>query len=385
MPLRRPASVLLLCLVAGIAAAQPAPSSRQAEVQAKLDAVRRELQTLAAAQHELAGERATELEALRRADRELAAAQTTLRDATEESARQQAALAELEVQRAQAEARLQTERGALASLVRALHAAGRHEQIRLLLAQDSVDELNRSLLYQRYLQRDRQRRAEALMGTLRVLADAEAALQTQAAIAQQAEQAQREALAALQTQRAAREALLADLDRRHEDGQARLRALGRDEAAMIALLESLRDVFADIPADIGKAGAIAGLRGRLPQPLVGKLRTGFAGTLPDGRASKGWWIEAEAGTEVTAVAHGRVAFADWMRGYGLLLILDHGDGYMSLYAGNDALLAQAGDWVSAGQPVGFAGKSGGATASGVYFELRRNGQALDPAAWVRRR
>ena len=168
--------LLLLCLAAGLAAAQPAPSSRQAEVQAKLDAVRRELQTLAAAQHALAGERATELEALRRADRELAAAQTMLRDATEESARQQAALAELEVQRAQAEARLQTERGALASLVRALHAAGRHEQIKLLLAQDSVDQLNRSLLYQRYLQRDRQRRAEALMGTLRVLADAEAAL-----------------------------------------------------------------------------------------------------------------------------------------------------------------------------------------------------------------
>jgi murein hydrolase activator len=87
---------------------------------------------------------------------------------------------------------------------------------------------------------------------------------------------------------------------------------------------------------------------------------------------------------VRAVGHGRVAFADWMKGYGLLLIVDHGDGYMSLYAGNESLLKDVGDWVQAGEQVAAAGRSGGQDASGLYFELRRNGRPVDPQGWLAR-
>ena len=105
--------------------------------------------------------------------------------------------------------------------------------------------------------------------------------------------------------------------------------------------------------------------------------------LPDGRGSDGLLIAGTAGAEVRAVAPGRVAFSDWLKGYGLLTIVDHGDGWMSLYAFNDALLKDVGDWVRGGEPLATVGSSGGQGRPGLYFELRRNGQPQDPKPWLR--
>ncbi len=378
---RRHCALWLLLALPWLAQAQ---GERQAEVSERLTKVRAELQQLAEAQRRLEGQRAAEVAALREADQSLAEARRVLTAAQAELATQQAALASLQQHRDDAAGRLAEEREALAALVRSIHAAGREEPLKQLLAQDSIDALSRTLVYQRYLQQDRQVRAEALIATLQVLADAEQALAEQRTLAERTAEQQQAALSILQSRRAEREQVIAGIDARYRDAKARQRVLGRDEAQLSALLDSLRDVFADIPDDLGAAQAIASLKGRLPRPLPGKLRSGYAGKLPDGRDSKGWWIEAAAGAEVRAIAHGRVAFADWMRGYGLLLILDHGEGFMSLYAGGDALLAEPGDWIEAGQGVASAGSSGGFPESGVYFELRRAGQALDPAAWLRR-
>jgi murein hydrolase activator len=98
----------------------------------------------------------------------------------------------------------------------------------------------------------------------------------------------------------------------------------------------------------------------------------------------GWLIQAQGGQEVSAVAYGRVAYADWLRGYGLILILDHGDGFMSLYAHNEALLRDVGDWVRPGDLIATVGNSGGVAETGVYFELRRNGRPVNPSGWFAR-
>ena len=107
--------------------------------------------------------------------------------------------------------------------------------------------------------------------------------------------------------------------------------------------------------------------------------------MPDGRASEGVLIAAAPGTTVRAVADGRVVFSDWMNGYGLILIIDHGNGYMSLYAHNDALLRDAGDNVKRGDALASVGNSGGQGRPALYFELRRNGQPVNPDAWLQRR
>jgi septal ring factor EnvC (AmiA/AmiB activator) len=125
--------------------------------------------------------------------------------------------------------------------------------------------------------------------------------------------------------------------------------------------------------------------GGLSWPVAGTLVASYGGTLPDGRRSTGVLIAAAPGTTVRAVADGRVVFSDWMNGYGLILIVDHGNGYMSLYAHNDALLRDAGDAVKRGDALASVGKSGGQDRAGLYFELRRDGQPVDPGTWLQRR
>ncbi|HST44900.1 MAG TPA: peptidoglycan DD-metalloendopeptidase family protein, partial [Luteimonas sp.] len=125
--------------------------------------------------------------------------------------------------------------------------------------------------------------------------------------------------------------------------------------------------------------------GGLGWPLSGTLLAGFGGRMPDGRSSSGVLIGAPAGTSVAAVADGTVVFAEWMTGYGLILIVDHGNGYMSLYAHNDALLRDPGERIKRGDAVANVGNSGGQGRPGLYFELRRNGQPVDPGSWLQRR
>ncbi len=125
--------------------------------------------------------------------------------------------------------------------------------------------------------------------------------------------------------------------------------------------------------------------GGLGWPASGDLLARYGGRLPDGRTSSGVLIGAPAGSAVTAVADGTVVFSEWMTGYGLILIIDHGNGYMSLYAHNDTLLRDAGDRVRRGDAVAKVGSSGGHGRPALYFELRRNGQPVDPSTWLQRR
>jgi murein hydrolase activator len=377
--------LVLLLACPGIALAQgdarPA-ATREAEAQQQLASLREQIRALGAAQAALDGERNAAARELRDADRTLAAAATALRETEAELARQAERLRELEAERATVADRLETQRDTLAALLRSAHALGRHHQLKLLLSHSDGARIGRSLAYQRYFQRERLRQIERLLAQLLELAEAQQSVDAQQQRLSAARIEQQQATDALSEQRDLQRARLETINTRFADGKARLAALGRDEAGLLRLLESLKDVFADIPTQLAGAGGFAGQRGRLRRPLAGSVLAAFGGTLPDGRRSSGWLIAAEAGTAVRAVAHGRVAFAEWLKGYGLLLIVDHGDGYMSLYAGNESVQKDIGDWVQPGDVVAAAGNSGGQPRSGLYFELRRNGQPIDPKGWL---
>ena len=127
----------------------------------------------------------------------------------------------------------------------------------------------------------------------------------------------------------------------------------------------------------------AAAKGTLPRPVRGKLRNSFGAKRSAGRLTwHGINFNARQGTAINAVYQGRVVFAEWLRGFGLMAIIDHGSGYMTLYGNADALLKQPGDWVESGEAVATAGNSGGQSRSGLYFEVRHKGQAQDPAAWL---
>lgn len=374
---------LALLLAAPVALAQDGRAAEERQAQQRLETLRGQIKAITTEQRAAEGERGEATRALREADARVSEAVRALRRTEAGIAHREQELRALEKEKALLEAGLSEQREALAALVRSAYALGRHEQLKLLLAQDRMADLARVLAYHRYFQADRQQRITGLVAELRELADVAQRIEQQRQELEAARQQQQAELAGLESERAERAAVLAKLEAGFKDRAARLAALGRDEKAVQAMLERLRDAVADIPRQVDDTRPFASRRGQLPRPLAGSVLAAFGGRMPDGRTSEGWLVAGTAGAEVRAVAPGRVAFSDWLKGYGLLAIVDHGDGWMSLYAFNDALLKDVGDWVRTGEPLATVGTSGGQGRPALYFELRRNGQPQDPKPWLR--
>jgi septal ring factor EnvC (AmiA/AmiB activator) len=374
-------------------AALAAPPANQAEAQKQLDVVRAEIQQLAQTQRKagtqrdaLAAQLATQADAL-------AAAAAALRDIETQLDAKRQALAGLESQRDDLQKKLDAQRGALADLLRAAYTLGHGSDLRVLLGQlapcaargdaaqqdcaagdEALQRIDRALTYSRYFQQDRVARIRSLAANLARLDDVRKAIadeqqQLQATLAERSSRA-----GELEAQRAAQQKLLAAADAVIQARGDKLQSLAAEERSLKALLERLRDVFSDIPRAMPDERPFAELRGRLPWPLDGAASAQNHGVL----------IASPPGSKVRAVAHGRVAYANWLRGYGMLLIVDHGDGWMSLYGGNEGLLREVGDWVDAGDIVATSGR-GESGVAGLYFGLRHGGQPVDPQPWLGKR
>ncbi len=349
----------------------------------KLDAVRVQIKALTEQQRAATGERGEAARTLREKEIALSVVARDVRGLDERIAAQQTKLDDLNAQRARLHTDLKVQREALAALLRSAYALGHNEELKLLLQQDDVAAIARVLTYHRYFQRAQLSRIDTLLGALAQLATIDDSIRSataQLAIARDTRSAEG---SKLEMERAQRAQFVAALDATLKDQGAHIAALGKDESALNSLLEKLRDVFADIPQQISGEAPFASLRGRLAQPLAGKTLIAFGAADDSGRRSSGLLLAAKSGTPVHAIAHGRVVFADWLRGYGLMVIVDHGDGYLSLYGCNETLLKEVGDWVDAGQTIATSGASGGQKTPGLYFELRAKGNPVDPRGWLR--
>jgi septal ring factor EnvC (AmiA/AmiB activator) len=367
----------------GLAVTPSERAAREAQMEAQLQVLKRRVVALALEQRRAEEEKSAVLTSLRAADDEVGKAQNAVEEAETEQQQLAAQLAEKESERAALAERLQTQRAALAELIRSAYAHGRHEQLKLLLAQDQVSDMVRALAYLRHVQADRAQRVEGLLTELEDLAALTAEVQKRQAALEDAAAEARSAVDALAAEREQRKKALAEMEASFRDRESRLAALGRDQRAVEALLADLRDALSDIPKQLDQDKPFASRRGELPLPVEGRVQWRFGAALPGGRVSEGVRFAAQRGAPVRVVAPGRVAYADWLKGFGLLLIVDHGEGWMSLYANNDALRASVGDWVQAGEVVARAGSSGGEPEPALYFELRRNGQPVDPRGWWR--
>ena len=205
----------------------------------------------------------------------------------------------------------------------------------------------------------------------------------------QAETALRERAAAteatkttLTDQRETRQATLAQISQQVQDDQQRLNVLQRDQARLNALLSELEAVAAATPPEPRMPFADA--QGTLAMPVSGTLKNRYGARRNADIRWRGWLIAADEGEPVRAVHGGDVIYADWLRGQGLLMVVDHGEGWLSLYAQNHSLLRGVGDRVSAGDIIAKAGASGGSETSGLYFEIRHRGEPVDPGEWIRR-
>lgn len=363
--------------------ADPKAASQEKEARQKLDAVRAEIKALAEQQRETEGERGEATKALRTKETELADVAKDVHVLDEKLAAQQADLDKLDAERTKLETALKSQRDALAALLRSAYALGRNEELKLLLQQNDVAAIARVLAYNRYFQRARVGRIDQLSSDLEDLAKVQDSIRAKTAELEATRNARASEGEKLETERGEREKLVDELEAKLKEQGARAAALGKDEKALASLIEKLRDVFADIPKQLSGAEPFASQRGRLPWPVQGKVARAFGAADESGRKSSGLLIGSKSGTAVHAVSHGRVVFADWLRGYGLMIIVDHGDGYLSLYGCNETLLKDVGDWVNAGETIATSGASGGQKTPGLYFEVRAKGQPVDPKAWLR--
>ncbi|MCD9004869.1 peptidoglycan DD-metalloendopeptidase family protein [Luteimonas sp. XNQY3] len=409
-----------LLLTALLVAALPvldAAAQNSRETERRLERVRKELRDVAAERRRLEGQRGAAARELRAADEQVSTSARALRDTRIKLAEEQAALETLQARRTELESTVETRRQELAALVRAAYTVGDEAALKLMLAQDRVADAGRLLTYHRYLQQQRSTRISELRAEMAELDGIEAAIQDRRAALEAAQAEQRAQLAKVEADRSRRAEAVKGIESRFSDRSAREKALGRDARSLERVLAQLREAARRAEAERRAAAAAARERearaareadaagrprppprpptqvartsapqvGGLGWPVSGSLLTAYGGKLPDGRSSTGILIGAPAGTSVKAVADGTVVFAEWMTGYGMLLIVDHGNGYMSLYGHNDGLLKSVGNAVRRGDTVASVGSSGGQGRSGLYFELRQNGAPVNPTTWLQRR
>lgn len=408
---------LLLVLLLAWLPGTPATAQDTRGAERKLQAIKRELKDVASERRRLETQRGSASQQLRQADEQVGQTDRSLRQTQERIQIERASLSQLRAKQARMRTTLKGAREELAALLRAADRQGRAGPLKSLLARDRVEDAQRLLTYHGYLQRARAQRIRLLTAQLAELDRVEAEIAQRTGQLTAAQRAQAGQLQQLQRDREQRAALVAQLEVKYADRAAREKALGRDARALEQLLAKLRIAAAKARAEqkriatqrareqaaAAKAARAQGLPpprptrapvqvasapppqvGGLGWPVSGALLAGYGRPMPDGRRSDGLLIAAGAGTPVRAVADGAVVYAEWMTGYGLLLIVDHGNGYMSLYAHNDALLKDAGATVKRGDPVATVGSSGGQGRASLYFELRRNGQPVDPSVWLRR-
>ncbi len=376
-------AMLIVAVLARAESVDPAREASEKEARQKLEQVRGQIRALTEELHTTRGEREQATAALRKQETAIAAAAGEVQAIDVQLAAQTTELRALDGKREALATRLRQQREALAVLLRSAYALGRSEELKLLLQQEDVGSIARVLAYHRYFQRARVERIDSLMVDLGQLAEVQEQIAAKRGELAATRATREIEVAALQAQRDERARLLAGLDGQLKDQTARLAVMARDEKGLLELLEKLHDVFADIPEKPSGAEPFASLRGRLPMPASGRILTGFGGRDDSGRALSGVLIGSPSGSPVHAIARGRVAYADWLKGYGMLLILDHGDGYMSLYGYNESLRKEVGDWVAAGDTIASSGNSGGQKVAALYFELRLKGKPLNPKSWLR--
>jgi len=401
-----------------VLAAQAAPA-RPDNAAAELKAVHGQIEKL---KKELAANESQKSEAadaLKESELAISEANRTLASLNEARAATAEELAELESALASTQASIARSRERLLVLLRTRYKAGEIEAWRLLLNQQDPNVVSRELAYYRYLAQAQQALAQRLQGELAKLDELAAAVRRKHEQLERIAREKHEHKQKLQSQKQQKQALLSKLDQKIGAQRNQIQKLAADEKRLSSLIERLealaRRQAADrqkararqeqqareaqtksgkavreapvrrnesLPDEAQSAAAFAALKGKLRLPARGEIVGRFGAARNEATNWKGVFIKSPEGQPIKAVASGRVIYADWLRGFGNILIVDHGGGYISLYSACESVLRNVGDPVKAGETIATTGNTGGMGDSGVYFEIRQNGKPLDPMGWV---
>ena len=384
---------LRLAVAALALVAVPLPAANEQQ----LDSLRKRIERL---RDEIAGGeefRAEARDQLRTSERAISEANRVLRELARQrdSARKELrALAEREET---ANAEIAARREQLARLLTAHYKSGERTYLKLLMMGENPNQVARKLQYYSYISRAQADFIQSLRGDLEQLRSIKARTiekTTEISMIESRQKTERERLV---EQRAERRSVLARVSAQLRDQRREVKSLESDEKRLARLVDRLTRVIAEpvtpnrrnelVPeprtSDGGEHDSFTSLRGKLRLPIKGELVNRFGARRSEGGPQwKGLFIRSAPGQEVRVVAAGRVVFADWLRGFGNLLIVDHGEDYLTIYGSNESVFKAVGDQVQTGDVVATVGATGGSTESGLYFEIRRQGKPFDPLKWV---
>lgn len=321
---------------------------------------------------------------LRQIEKQIGALSQNIRNSSKQLKARQQSLRELQENKNHIAARIQGQNDQLAQQLHTAYTLGQQEQLKLFFSQENASVLQRNMTYYEYFSRyrlglidDAQRNIARLLENERKISSAKQALE-------QALSAQKRQKSELTRDKKKRQNIVANLDKQLKKQGSHLSQLEENAQNLKQLIDSLSDILTDIPAPPASHQKFAKLKGKLAWPVKGKVKKLFGRPKPPSNLRwQGVVIQAPTGNNVRAVSHGRVAFADWLRGMGNLIIIDHGNGYMSLYGHNQSLYKAAGEWVEPGDVIASIGNSGGQKTPGLYFEIRKKGKPQNPSRWCK--
>lgn len=376
----RPAKTTLIATALAVACgalAQEPTESDLAELREAIGRVEREL----AQRISRRDDGMSELRRIESSLAETSAELDSLADAIEAQTRRSAEIAD---EQRQANEALAEHEDALAEQIRMSYMTGSEELVKLLLSQENPADFGRMLVYYDYLNRHRGEQIAVAGDELARLRELAAESEAVANELQNLRAAEKEEAERLEAERAERAELIAALDAEIESSGDRIERMRAEEAELNELIARLAEATAGFP--VASDAPFSEQRGELPWPVEGRLVAEFGD--PRDSAGRIAWsgvlLEAEAGTVVRAIYHGRVIHSQWIPEMGLLLIIDHGEGFWSLYGHNAALLRDMGDWVAPGEAIAEVGDTGGRLGTGLFFAIRKDGEEVDPAEWIRR-
>jgi septal ring factor EnvC (AmiA/AmiB activator) len=335
-------------------------------------------------------------DALRESERTISNSNRKLYELNKQQNTANLALEKLQQHSSQLNKEIQIEQQLLGKLLYQQYLGGKQEYLKLLLNNHDPNQVARELQYYDYIARSRAAWVKSLRGKLikiQTVAEQTREKSKEIAALQNEEHSQRQRL---ENEKRLRQQNLAKFAVQLKQQRREIGKLQHDENRLSRLVDKLTKMLSrpinpnqvhndKLPDDTFDGKLFATLKGKLALPVKGIITNKFGVPRPDSRVVwKGWFVRATESQVVKSVAAGRVVFADWLRGFGNLLIIDHGNGYMSLYGNNETLLKQVGDILHGGDNIASVGNSGGNEESGLYFELRHEGNALDPLIWIKR-
>ena len=370
---------LLLLVTTESSAWQSASKETAAETQARIDAIARELERRSAAMQQRARELSATEKQVQQLDQRIAAVASQLAELANSLQRTNQRIDQLQQQQRQLIAEQKQQQQWLAKQVDMAYRIGEHDLLKLILNQEEPAEIERLHGYYGYFNRARLQKLDELKATQAELEEVTAQVASEQQQLAQQKQQQEQQQQRLEQEKSEQQKLVRQLAQEQRQDQSRVAQLEQDQRELENVLAAIIAALRDEP----QLDGLRQLKGKMSWPTQGNVQRIFGRSRSGGVKWKGILIDAAEGTPVKAIADGRVIYANWMRGFGLLLVLDHGDGYMSLYGHNQTLLPNVGEVVRRGEEIARVGQSGGRESPALYFEIRLKGDPVNPTQWVR--